>query len=432
MATGYSAVAKRILKNQRMGSLGLVLLGFVAADLYTEAWERFQTDYNRSYLDEEVDSRFEIFKSNIDEIIALNEEAGVVCEDLFDGEDCAHGINKFADYSQEEFARNKLGYRPRAQTDLEEIEVLERQEDGGSIVDWRGKAITAVKDQGDCGSCWAFSAVQEIESSIFMATGKLPVPLSTQQIISCDKDDNGCDGGDPSSAYEYVMKAGGLDSDKDYPDTSHVDGKDGKCKWDKKKVASVKGHTYAVKPCQDGSCTHQDEDGLAAALASKGPISICVNAQKGWQSYKKGILAVSCPGKADGLDHAVQVVGYNKAADKPYWIVRNSWNTDWGVDGFIYLPMGHNACGIADEATFVATGGKPPAPSPSPPSPSPSPPAPPAPGCKDVEDFCHYPDIFNPKKDCKTLASSCLKTCGCCVKNPPKYCSDSEQVNILV
>merc|ERR1719230_619446 len=92
-------------------------------------------------------------------------------------------------------------------------------------VDWRAKgAVTPVKDQGSCGSCWSFSATEEIESAVFMATGKLPT-LSTQQIISCDKVDEGCNGGDTVTAYKYVEKAGGLDTASDYPDRSHLSGR---------------------------------------------------------------------------------------------------------------------------------------------------------------------------------------------------------------
>merc|ERR1711939_767972 len=187
-----------------------------------------------------------------------------------------------------------------------------------------------------------------------MATKKL-VTLSTQQIISCDKkSDEGCNGGDTVTAYKYVEKAGGLDSASDYPDTSHRTGKTGKCKKKTEVDAKVTGFSYAVKPCQKGQCKNQDETGLAAALATKGPISICVNAGgNGWQNYKRGVYSRKCSGAASQLDHCVQLVGFNKQGGKPYWIVRNSWNTDWGVQGYMYLPMGKNSCGIANEATIA-------------------------------------------------------------------------------
>merc|ERR1719408_577029 len=104
----------------------------------------------------------------------------------------------------------------------------------------RGGAVTPVKDQGDCGSCWAFSTTEEIESSVFMATGKLET-LSTQQIISCDRVDDGCNGGNTETAYKYIQKAGGLDTASDSPDTSHRSGRTGKCEWDQKKAVHVSG-----------------------------------------------------------------------------------------------------------------------------------------------------------------------------------------------
>merc|ERR1711879_190235 len=218
-----------------------------------------------------------------------------------------------------------------------------------------GVAVTSVKDRGNCGSCWAFSTAEEVESAVFMATGKLET-LSTQQIISCDKggNDEGCDGGDTVTAYRYLEKAGGLDLASDYPDKSHKTGKTGKCTWDKKVAAKVSGFAYATPPCKRGSCKHQSEEKLAAALASKGPISVCVNAGgNGWQHYKKGIYSKKCSGAEKKLDHCVQLVGFDKTGDTPYWIVRNSWNTDWGEKGFMRLKMGKNLCGIADEATIV-------------------------------------------------------------------------------
>merc|ERR1712087_839231 len=286
---------------------------------------------------------------------ALNLEQGIDCTDLFDGEECVFGITKFSDMFEDEFAKTKLGYKPLNES--VDVPVLDLGSAGLEVptsIDWRTKgAVSKVKDQGQCGSCWAFSTTEEIESQVFMATGKLP-DLSTQQIISCDKTDDGCDGGNTETAYAYVKKAGGLDTAEDYPDKSHNSGRTGKCKWDKKEVAKVKGFTYATKPCNSGACKHQDEDALASALVAKGPVSICVNAGgNGWQVYKKGVFSKKCSGAASQLDHCVQLVGYDKTGPTPYWIVRNSWNTDWGIDGYMHLKMGSNLCGVADEATIA-------------------------------------------------------------------------------
>lgn len=230
-----------------------------------------------------------------------------------------------------------------------------------SSVDWTTKgAVTPIKDQGMCGSCWAYSATEGIESATFMATGKLPPPLAPQQIISCDHSQAaGCNGGDLPTALNYVKSVGGIDTEKDYPDTSANDGKNGTCTWDKKEVAKVTGFKYALPPCDKGDCKDQDENVLAAALAKYGPISVCVNAGDGhWDFYEAGMVwppaAHPCSGAATEIDHCVQLVGYDKSASDPYWKIRNSWGEVWGEEGFIRLRMGVNACGVANEAVIIS------------------------------------------------------------------------------
>jgi len=221
-------------------------------------------------------------------------------------------------------------------------------------LDWSTKgATTAVKDQGYCGSCWAFSATEGIESGLFMTTGQI-MKLSEQQIVACDKTDGGCDGGDLPTAFDYVEKNGGIDTQSDYPDTSSTSGNTGKCKSNKqkKKVVKVTDYQYAVPPCTGGACKNQKESDMMAALNTYGPLSVCVNAND-WDGYSTGIYKTKCSGKYNDLDHCVQLVGYDTTGSTSYWKVRNSWASDWGEKGFIRLPMGENACGIADEAMYV-------------------------------------------------------------------------------
>merc|ERR1712048_1468340 len=184
-----------------------------------------------------------------------------------------------------------------------------------------------------------------------MTSGKSTLmALSEQQVISCDKTDGGCNGGDLPTAFDYISSAG-LDTQSDYPDTSSTKGKTGKCKSHTNQVTLLTSK-YAVAPCDGGSCSNQDEDGLKAALATHGPLSVCVNAES-WNGYYGGILSGSCSGAYNSLDHCVQLVGYDTTGSKSYWKVKNSWAADWGEDGFIRLPMGENSCGIADEAMFT-------------------------------------------------------------------------------
>jgi len=219
-------------------------------------------------------------------------------------------------------------------------------------LDWTetAGALSPVKDQAQCGSCWAFSATEGIESGVFQTTGQTSPSLSPQQIVSCDKTDGGCNGGDLPTAFDYVEGAGGLDTEDNYPYTSTW-GFSGRCK-DSSPAVVVTDYKYAVAPCEGGSCSGVDEDGLKAALAQHGPLSICVNAET-WNDYYGGVFTESCSGSYNSLDHCVQLVGYDTTASTPFWKVRNSWGTSWGEGGFIRLPMGVNACGIADEAMYV-------------------------------------------------------------------------------
>merc|ERR1719145_82412 len=116
--------------------------------------------------------------------------------------------------------------------------------------------------------------------------------------------------------------------------------------------AQVSGYSYAVKPCTEGACTHQDLKGLAAAL-ERSPLSVCVNAGV-WNDYTGGVMSAAACGSmgADSQDHCVMAVGFNSTAPTPYWIVRNSWASTWGEQGYIYLEMAKNTCGLADDATI--------------------------------------------------------------------------------
>jgi hypothetical protein len=322
-------------------------------------YAQFRHEFRQSDVDTENDARrFFAFKHNVARAYVLNSEQGINCTDLFAGVNCVFGITKFADMFQDEFAATRLGYRRAAVRPDVPVLAVEGNFSTADAVDWRQRgAVTHVKDQGECGSCWAFSATEEIESALFMKTGHLK-RLSTQQIISCDKKDNGCDGGDTVTAYSYVKKAGGIDAAGDYPDKSHTTGRTGKCTWDHKKVAQISGFAWATKPCKRGACNQQDETALARALAQHGPVSICVNAGN-WNLYKRGVYSRKCSAAYRDVDHCVQLVGFDASASPPFWIVRNSWNTDWGEKGFMRLQMGKNLCGVANEATLVQIAGGP-------------------------------------------------------------------------
>jgi len=207
-------------------------------------------------------------------------------------------------------------------------------------------ATTPVYDQAQCGSCWAFSATETIESYWFLS-GKPLTQLSMQQVVSCDHTSLGCNGGDTPSAYKYVMKAGGIETYANYPYTSGA-GKTGTCQFNSQDVyAQISGWSYITK---SPAC---NETLMQQATYNTGPLSICVDAIT-WQFYKGGIVTSNC---GQNLDHCVQITGFATSTGSDpiqYWIVRNSWGTSWGEQGFIWIEMFKNLCGIADEVTIVS------------------------------------------------------------------------------
>jgi len=294
------------------------------------AFRDFQKTYGKSYTDAEFPKRLEIFANNLERVNKLN------AEHILLGGEAVHGVTKFLDLTPEEFKSIYLTYVPRNESEVEHRPLLELDGPLAAVVDWRTKgAVTAVKDQGQCGSCWAFSATEAIESYFFLAKGSL-VELSPQQITSCDKVDGGCNGGWPYRAYQYVKSAGGMELARDYPYTSGG-GQTGTCKFVSSKVVAGSGLT--------GYTSIQKSESQLQAALNNGPASVCVAADA-FQSYRGGILK-SCPGQ---IDHCVQAVGYDSTNN--YWIVRNSWNTNWGEQGYIRIEMGQDLCQIAQDATF--------------------------------------------------------------------------------
>eukprot|EP00341_Mesodinium_pulex_P002796 CAMPEP_0116909632 /NCGR_PEP_ID=MMETSP0467-20121206/14391_1 /TAXON_ID=283647 /ORGANISM="Mesodinium pulex, Strain SPMC105" /LENGTH=284 /DNA_ID=CAMNT_0004585027 /DNA_START=159 /DNA_END=1013 /DNA_ORIENTATION=+ len=278
---------------------------------------------------EEEQTRYQTFVSNLKSIDERNEIERKA------GGSAIHGITKFTDMSQEEFAAKFLTADASMRTKSAEVAEVPPYTGSSSSKDWTGVYTTPVKDQGYCGSCWAFSATEQIESDSMRTLGTNYI-LSPEQITQCDKTSYGCNGGWTEHAYNYVKSTGGLETNSDYPYTSYQ-GVTGTChsETSKYKIGVTKYTTI------------NGETNMANYMLSTGPLSVCLDANN-WNSYKGGIMT-SC-GKQ--VDHCVQAVGVDTGANG-YWKVRNSWGTSWGENGYIRLAYGQNTCDITSDPTYV-------------------------------------------------------------------------------
>jgi len=324
-----------------LGIAAAVVIDSTNVDAYSQ-FEAWQSKYNKIYTtDEALDAAFTNFQASL--VRAAKRQA--------EDPTATYGATKFSDLSPEQFSSMYLNYAPQANPTTANPQVTPFTPNAApTSFDWRDQnAVTAVKNQGQCGSCWAFSTTESIESFWFLANHTL-TSLAVQQIVSCDTVDGGCNGGDTPTAYAYVKKAGGIEASASYPYTSGG-GSNGVCKFKSSEiVAKISGFTYAIPPCNSGTCNSQQETKLPAELAQQGPFSICLDASP-WQDYSGGVMKTGCPHAYADMDHCVQMVGYNMNAATPYWIVRNSWAADWGIEGYIYLAYGSNVCGVANEVT---------------------------------------------------------------------------------
>jgi C1A family cysteine protease len=293
-------------------------------------FENFKKTFNKRYHKDEDQHRFMNFIDNLKLIDLRN------AKERMAGGSAIHDINQFADLSQEEFASRYLQARPSMKTSSATVAEVPPYTGSSSSVDWTGVYTTPVKNQGYCGSCWAFSAAEQIESDSMRVLGTSYL-LSPEQITQCDSTSYGCNGGWTEHAYNYVKGAGGIETEQDYPYTSS-NGVTGFCHADSSKyVIDVGGYT-----------TIHGETNMANYVLSTGPLSVCLDANN-WSSYTGGIMK-NC---GHQVDHCVQAVGVD-TGNNGYWKVRNSWGVTWGESGYIRLSYGDNTCDITSDPTYVS------------------------------------------------------------------------------
>lgn len=313
-----------------------------------DSWASWKVSHNRTYTPEQEARRFAVFVDNAVKVAYHNADA-------------SHGwtmhLNRFADLTEAEFAEYLgLKPKPKARQTLGSLHTVGHVSDVPVAIDWREKnVVTGVKNQGSCGSCWAYSTVVSIEGQQALKSNAQAVSLSEQNLVDCVKNINlnntgdccdGCKGGLMDDAFDYILtkQAGGIDTEASYSYT----GSDGTCSFSGKNVgATITG----FKDVKAGS-----EDALKDAVGTVGPISVGVDANIGWQLYHSGVMSplpfIGCSSKPSKMDHGVAVVGYGSDSGKGYWIVKNSWGASWGEKGYVRLIQGKNACGVANSASY--------------------------------------------------------------------------------
>jgi C1A family cysteine protease len=302
-------------------------------------FERFIVRFEKTYsTNEEYKKRLENFRNNLKKASELNEN----------DPHARFGVTKFSDLSEEEFSQRYLTSLLQQDQETSDsgltYEIKNKDQQYPSDFNWATQdgIVTGVYDQGQCGSCWAFSTTENIESQWAMAGHPL-TELAMQQLVSCDITSLGCNGGNPPFAYRYVMAVGGMESLADYPYTAH----DGFCHFNKSDVVASISNFERIS-----DHSHDNETAIQEFTFTRGPPSVCVDA-KIWQHYQGGVFSPSSKcGKL--LDHCVMITGWEQNANGTgldAWVVRNSWGLDWGYEGYLFVEIGYDVCGIGQEAT---------------------------------------------------------------------------------
>lgn len=320
----------------------VLLSSLVAIAFAVDDFDSWAAQHGKAYSSPEEDFyRRYVYNKNVEAIQARNADLEAR------GESLRLAVNAFADMESREFSSRYLGYRPRDEALPGVTESSLQYADLPVEVDWVAKgAVTPVKNQGQCGSCWAFSTTGSVEGAWYLATGQL-VSLSEQQLVDCSGPEGnmGCNGGLMDQGFKYIIANGGICEESAYPYTAM----DGSCMSSNcTNIAKIHSYTDVVQ---------NSTEALMAAVAQQ-PVSVAVEADGlDWQFYFGGVVTDSC---GTNLDHGVLVVGYGVAETtnpQPYWKVKNSWGATWGEEGYIRLGRGsafapNGECGILLSASY--------------------------------------------------------------------------------
>ena len=312
--------------------IALVSCNYDLDSLVHHQFQQFIKKYNKKYASvNEYMARFQVFKTNMMAV-------------LKDQESYKTGITKFSDMTQQEFAKIylNLNYDAMAIANFNPFKVSVSNA-APDAFDWRDKGlVTPVRDQGSCGSCWAFSTLANLEGLYYKLRGKV-VDLSEQMLVDCDTFDSGCNGGLMEYALEWI-KENGIETEEDYPYTGYK----GTCQADPSKYIDMKVTGWKKLGSSTSTWSPVDEDEMKEFLYETGPLSIALNANP-LQTYTGGIIyKTSSQFHTSGINHAVTLVGYghDDASDKDYWIVKNSWGQNWGENGYFRIKRGSGTCGV--------------------------------------------------------------------------------------